>query len=156
MATADGGQQEPDGSQLAVPDGSQVPGRGQQLPDHLTIGTKNAFERNIAFPYKKKQIGEETIYLCNKGSDWARADEVLVLRCETNEDSGRRTWTAFDSVVTADGSTLSCRQAVFRCSETDITQPGWHDWETNYAATSDEEGRPDDWHGTVRAETRLE
>ena len=32
MASADGGQQEPGGSQLAVPDGPQVPGGGQQMP----------------------------------------------------------------------------------------------------------------------------
>ena len=39
----DGGEQEPDGSQLAVPDGTQVPGGGQQRPERLTIGTKKAF-----------------------------------------------------------------------------------------------------------------
>ena len=32
MASADGGEQEPGGSQLAVPDGPQVPGGGQQMP----------------------------------------------------------------------------------------------------------------------------
>ena len=37
MASADGGQQEPGGSQLAVPDGPHVPGGGQHMPEHLTI-----------------------------------------------------------------------------------------------------------------------
>ena len=34
----DGSQQEPDGSHLAVPDGTQVPGKGQQTPERHTIG----------------------------------------------------------------------------------------------------------------------
>ena len=89
------------------------------MPEHLIIGTQKAFEKNYAFPYEKKQIGSETIYVCNKGSDWARSNEVLVLRCENG------TWTAFDSALNADGLTLQCRQPVFRCPATDITQPGW-------------------------------
>ena len=60
----DGGQQEPGGSQLAVPDGPQVPGGGQQMPERLTIGTKKEFEKNYPFPYEKKQIGSETMYVC--------------------------------------------------------------------------------------------
>ena len=74
MASADGGQ-------LAVPDGPQVPGGGQHMPERLTIGTKKAYEKNYPRPYEKKQIGSETIYVCTKGSDWARTHEVLVLRC---------------------------------------------------------------------------
>ena len=46
MASGDGCQQEPGGSQLAVPDGPQLPGGGQQMPEHHTIGTKQAFENN--------------------------------------------------------------------------------------------------------------
>ena len=80
MASADGGHQEPGGSQLAVPDGPQVPSKSQQMPEHLTIGTKTAFEKNYPFPYEKTQIGSETIYVCTKGSEWARKNEVLVLR----------------------------------------------------------------------------
>ena len=49
------------------------------MPEHLTIGTKKAFENNYAFPYEKTQIGSETIYVCTKGSQWARTGEVLVL-----------------------------------------------------------------------------
>ena len=67
----DGGQQERGGSFVVVPG-------GQQMPERLIIGTQEAFERNYAFPYEKKQIGSETIYVCNKGSAWARAEEVLV------------------------------------------------------------------------------
>ena len=144
MASADGG-----GSPLAVPDGPQVPGGGRQMPERLTIGTNIAFENNYAFPYEKRQIGAETIYVCSKGSEWARTNEVLVLRCVTG------IWTAFDSDVSADGLTLQCGQAVFRCLATDITQPGWHNWQTNYAASRDGAGVAVDWHGALWAETRV-
>ena len=106
---------------------------------------------HYAFPYEKKQIGSETIYVCNKGSDWARSNEVLVLRRENG------TWTAFDGAVNADGLTLQCRQAVFRCIATDITKPGWYEWQTNYAANLnyfDEIGEAD-WRGALWAETRV-
>ena len=93
------------------PGGQQMPGAPPQMPEHLIIGTKKAFANNYAFPYQKKQ----------KGSQWARTGEVLVLRCE-NE-----TWTAFDSAVSADGTTLQCRQPVSRCLATDITQRGWRE-----------------------------
>ena len=118
-------------------------------PAHLTIGTKKAFENNYPFPYQKHQIGLETIYVCNRGSQWARPSEVLVLRCSQG------TWTAFDGAVSADGSTLQCRQPVFRCLAEDITQPGWHKWETNYAADPNGTGLSVDWQGELWAETRV-
>ena len=149
MATADGGQQEPGGSQLAVPDGPLVLLGGQQMPGRLTIGTKKAFQKNYPLPYEKKEIGSETIYVCTKGSEWARTREVLVLRCVTG------TWTAFDSAVSADGLTLQCRQPVFRCLATDITQPGWHSWEQNYAASRNDARPSVDWQGDLWAETRV-
>ena len=125
------------------------------MPEHLTIGTKKAFEKNYAFPYEKKQIGSETIYVCTKGSQWARTSEVLVLRCVTKQDGSPGTWTAFDSAVSADGSTLQCRQPVFRCLATDITQPGCHKWETNCAADPNDAGPSADWQGARWAETRV-
>ena len=135
MARADGGE--------------QVPGGGQQMPERLTIGTKKAFEKNYAFPYEKKQIGSETIYVCNKGSDWARRNEVLHLRFHQG------IWTAFDGDVSDDGSALYCRQAVFRCVATDITQPGWYTWEINDVASPDSAGLGVDWQGALLAETRV-
>ena len=119
------------------------------MPEHITIGTKKAFGNNYAFPYKKTQIGSEVIYVCTKGSQWARGSEVLVLRCSNGD------WTAFDSAVSANGTTLHCRQAVFRCLATDITQPGWHCWETNYDANSTDAGLVADWHGELWAETQV-
>ena len=155
MAGAYGCEQEQGGSQLAVPGGPQVPSGGQQMPEHLTIGTKKAFEKNYPFPYQKTQICSETIYVCTKGSEWAREGEVLVLRCVTTQDNSPGTWTAFDSAVSADGLTLQCRQPVFRCLETDITQPGWHTWQTNYAANPNDNGLAVDWQGALWAETRV-
>ena len=135
-----------DGGQLALRDGGQL---ALQMPERLTIGTKKAFQKNYPFPYQKKQIGSETIYVCTKGSEWARPNEVLVLRCE------RGMWTAFDSAVSADGVTLQCRQPVFRCLATDITQPGWHQWQTNYAASPTDACLSVDWQGALWAETRV-
>ena len=125
------------------------------MPEHLTIGTKKAFENSYPFPYEKTQIGSETIYVCTKGSQWARTSEVLVLRCVTKQDGSPGTWIAFDSAVSADGSTLQCRQPVFRCLATDITQPGWHKWEANYAANPNDSGLAVDWQGALWAETRV-
>ena len=119
------------------------------MPERLTIGTTNAFKQNYPFLYEKTQIGSETIYVCDKGSEWARTHEVLVLRCVTG------TWTAFDGAVSADGLTLQCRQPVFRCLATDITQPGWHNWQTNHAASPNDAGLAVNWQGALWAETRV-
>ena len=119
------------------------------MPEHLTIGTKKAFKNGYAFTYEKKKIGSETIYVCNEGSKWARSDEVLVLRFNGG------TWTAWDSAVSADLSTLLCRQAVFRCLATDITLPTWHKWQINVAADPIESGYAVDWQGALWAETRV-
>ena len=107
MARADGGEQEPGGGQLALRDGGQL-ALLAQMPERLTIGTKKAFQKNYPFPYQKKQIGSETIYVCTKGSEWARTNEVLVLRCNTTQDGSQGTWTAYDSAVNANGLTLQC------------------------------------------------
>ena len=144
MASKGGGKQGPSGGK-----------QGKQMPEQLTIGTEKAFEKNYAFPYKKIQIHSETIYVCKKGSQWARTDEVLVLRCVTTEDGSSGTWTAFDSDVSADGLTLHCRQPVFRCLGKDVTQPGWYKWQTNYAASPNAAGLDVDWQGALWAETRV-
>ena len=109
------------------------------MPERLIIGTQEAFERNYAFPYEKKQIGSETIYVCNKGSDWARKNELLVLLHRQG------CWTALDSAVSADGSTLQCRQPVFRSFAEDITKPGVYKWQANAAASSIHTCLQPDW-----------
>ena len=119
------------------------------LPPRLTIGTANAFAGGYAFSYTKEVIASETIYVCTKGSQWCLPNEVLVLRCANG------TWTAYDTAVNAHGDTLQCRQAVFRCQATNITQPGWYQWETNFAADREGAGLEFDWQGALWAETRV-
>ena len=123
--------------------------RGKDMPEHLTIGTKEEFEENCALTYKKRQIGSEIIYVCSEGSAWARADEFLVLRCEQN------IWTAYDSAFNVLGSTLQCRQPVYRCLDTDMTRAGWHKWQTNRAADATDDGTEPNWQGGLLAETRV-
>ena len=121
-----------------------------ELPDTLSIGTRKAFARDNAYPYAKEQIGSEIIYICNKGSEWARPHEVLVLRHENGA------WTAYDTYISSDKKKeLNCRQAVFRCQSSDITQRGWHSWQINYNANPDGTGSPVDWQGELLAETRV-
>ena len=113
-----------------------------ELPETLSIGTRKAFARDNAYPYVKEQIGSEIIYICNKGSEWARPHEVLVLRRENGA------WTAYDTYISSDKKKeLNCRQAVFRCQSSDITQRGWHSWQINYNASPDGTGSPVDWQG---------
>ena len=100
-------------------------------------------------PNGSAQVASTAVTGGTKGSERARSNAVLVLRCEGE------TWTAFDSAVSADGLTLQCRQPVFRCLATDITQPGWHKWQTNYAADPNDAGLAVDWQGALWAETRV-
>ena len=108
------------------------------MPSQFAIGTSKAFRNNYAFKYTRCEIDGEIVYICDKGSAWARENEVLVLRC----DNG--TWTAWDSSVDMDTAELRCRQPVFRC-DGDITEHGWHNWAMNQAATRDGEGTPVNW-----------
>ena len=125
----------------------------KEMPEHLTVGTKTAFQRGYAYPYTRMEIDLETIYVCNKGSDYVKKDEVLVLRCKNG------IWTAYDNVVKktqkTHKKTLTCRQAVFRCLHTDITRAGWHVWEMNHATSTNGEGDEPDWKGALQAETRV-
>ena len=103
----------------------------------------------FVYGFHRRKDRLETIYVCTKGSRWSRRNENLVLRC----DSG--TWTAVHSALNANGSTLHCRQPVFRCLATNITQPGWHNWETNYDADPKDAGLLVDWQGELWAQTRV-
>ena len=116
------------------------------MPSQFAIGTSKAFRNNYAFKYTRCEIDDEIVYICDKGSAWARENEVLVLRC----DNG--TWTAWDSSVD-DNMDLRCRQPVFRC-DGDITDQGWHVWAMNHAATKDGEGTAVNWTGALWCETR--
>ena len=115
------------------------------MPPRFAIGTSTAFRKNYPFPYTKQNFDDETAYVCTKGSEHAKEGERLVLRY----DQG--TWTAWDSAVV--GETLTCRQPVFRC-EGDITNPGWHRWTMNQAASADGDGSDANWTGELWAETK--
>ena len=123
----------------------------------FSIGTKRAFENNYAYKYEKKIIDGETLFVCEKGSEWARPNEVLVLR-HLEEDDGTYAWTACDSDIIGGGTTLNCPQPVFRCfeKEKDVTQPGWYKWQTNHAASAHDTALEANWQGTLSAETRWE
>ena len=120
-----------------------------ELPETLSIGTTKAFANDYAYPYTKEQIASEIIYMCNKGSEWARPNEVLVLRCENG------TWTAYDTDVSPDRTALNCPQAIFRCQGRGITQRGWHTWQINHNASPNGTGSSVDWQGELEAETRV-
>ena len=175
MASAEGGEQEGCGSQLAIPEDATVPHESQLaqdgakqeqhesqlaipdclqeqlMPDHFTIGRRNAVRIKDAWSYKKLQLKSETIYVSDKGSRYARNNEVLVLRRVDDM------WTAFDCVLTADGKIHQQRQAVFRSHEADITREGYHKWQMNDAASVDNnEGSEEVWRGTLRAITKYE
>ena len=78
--SANAGQQAPDGPQVpACP--LVLVGSCEPIHQNLTIGTRKAFEGGYPFPYTKTLINGETIYVCTKGSQWARTGEQLVLRC---------------------------------------------------------------------------
>ena len=124
------------------------------MPEHLTITTREASMYNYPFQYKKTQIGSETVYVASKGSPWARPSEFLVLRCVMEQDGSSGTWIAWDSAVLVNGSTLQCREPVFRCLATDITQPGWHAWQTNQHAHQEGGSLSVNWQGELWAETR--
>ena len=132
-------QQEPTGGHLAV-----------QMPELVTIVMVNAYQK-CPFFYTKALIASETMYVCTKGSHRARANEVLVLRCVNG------IWTAYDSAVSPDRSYRYFRQPVFRCHATNVTQPGWHKWETNDFADHDAGpgGLGAHWQGELWAETRV-
>ena len=174
MASAEGGEQEGCGSQLAIPEDTTAPHESQLaqdgakqeqhesqlaipdclqeqlMPDHFSIGTKKRFRKKNPWSYKKRRLESETIYVSDKGSECARNNEVLVLRRVDNM------WTAFDCVLTDDGK-IHQRQAVFRSHDADITCEGEHKWEMNSAASRhNNEGSEEVWRGTLRALTKYE
>ena len=145
MASADGGQQEGGESRDAVPDDE-----GEHMPQRFTIGTQAAFNNNDAYLYEKEELASETIYVCEKGSNYKREGEKLVLRREGD------TWTAYDCVFSDDGKIQKWRQAVFRCKGDNITKPGTYVWETNSNASPRNESSEEKWEGDLPAETRHE
>ena len=135
MASADEGEQQPSRSLLP---GEEQPG---EMPESFCIGTKRAYARGYEYPYKKQKIDMETVYVCTKGSDNARENEVLVLR---REEDG---WIAYDSSIT--GNVLRCRQGAFRSRDENIAKQGYHQWEMNRSANKRQEVDDPDWFGNL-------
>ena len=112
----------------------------ESMPDQLFIGTQKDIHTNNAYVYTKQVIGSVTIHLCDKGSQYSRPGEILLLR---KEDDG--SWVAWDSDITANKKTLLCRQAVFRCWAPNVTKPGRYTWEANVAASNTNDGYFVEW-----------
>ena len=121
-----------------------------EWPEKITIGTQKAFKRGEEYHYEKMYISDEDLYVCNRGSQWAREGEKLVLRRQDLEN-GSTAWIAYDGAVI--NGVLYCRHAVFRCIDEDITLEGQHVWQTNWNADATIEKEPD-WDGTLTCETR--
>ena len=124
----------------------------KQWPAKIMIGTKNAFDHDSFYTYQKMRIGDETVYVCDKGSEWNHNGEVLMLRCERSQD-GTEIWTAYDTCEYQD--MVKCRQPVFRCVGANITEAGWHVWQTNQKADQHNNGQSVQWKGKLWAETRV-
>ena len=108
--------------------------RQEQQPLHHRLSRQGTTRRRLnrqrtrVITSRTPPNASETIYVCTQSSQWAPAYEVLVLRCVNG------TWTAYDTAINADGNTLQSREADFHWHATNITQPGKHQWETNYVA----------------------
>ena len=113
--------------------------------DRLTIETKNAFKNNYAYQFQRRAW----MYVCSKGSQWARPDEVLV---SLPHDG---VWIAFDASLRSDGRTYYCCQPIFRCLNEDVTLPGDHVWQTNQAVSENGNGLAARWDGELWAQTRV-
>ena len=124
---------------------------GDLMPQHFSIGTLKAFDNKKAYSYEKKQLESETIYVCDKGSRYARENEVLVLRRKNN------IWTAFDCLLSGDGKIRHQRQPVFRSHDgDDITLQGSHNWQMNDAASAGNDDSEEEWGDFLSAETRYD
>ena len=129
MGSADGGPKEPGGTQLAEvqhgldsfqedggehqPDESELglPNR-RQLPERLIIRMPSDFGNEyVSFEFIKIENNLEIMYESNRGSNWALTDERMLLTLTQGE------WIVYDSARLADNVTISCRQAVFHCDK---------------------------------------
>ena len=132
-----------------MPNKDQEEAAGSQPEVAFIIGTPNDFHEGKAHKYYKGTINKQTIYYSDKSSEWSRdVNEVLVL---LRESWG---WIAYDADVSFNWKRLHCRQPVFCCSMTDITQPGKYMWQTNWNANPNDIGLEPDWQDGPEAETR--
>ena len=117
----DGGEHQPDESEMGVPN-------PRQLPERLIIRMPSDFGNEyVSFEFIKIENNLEIMYESKSGSNWARTHERMLLTLTQGE------WIVYDSARLADNVTISCRQAVFHCDK-NITERGWYRWRWNVHA----------------------
>ena len=128
----------------------------QEWPHKITIGTKKAYDNQYFWLYERMTIDGEECYVGNKGSNYSRGNELLVLRrdCFHGDNGMMIIWTAFDASKNSDGS-IQLRQAVFRAIDQHIHQPGWHQWQTNHQAQKYNNGQMENWKDKLVCETKV-
>ena len=118
----DGGEHQPDESEMGLPN-------RRQLPERLIIRMPSDFGNEyVSFEFIKIENNLEIMYESNRGSNWALTDERMLLTLTQGE------WIVYDSARLADNVTISCRQAVFHCDKKNITERGWYMWRWNVHA----------------------
>ena len=124
------------------------------FPTQIQIGTRKAFENDYSYSYTKMYIGGQWVYVCERGSDRSRDNEHLMLRYEEKTD-GSTIWTAYDTYLDGSSNKVEARQAVFRCLNENILDPGWHTWEINYRANENSFDGHINWQGKLVCETKV-
>ena len=132
---------ESNSQQLATLEGSK-----RSDVKRIAIGTRKAYENHYEFNYIAEKYEGEDVYVCSKGSEWARKNEMLLLKREGNY------WIAWDG-VRAVGGGFCYRQPVFR-TQTHAIQAGTHTWETNQNATDAIDRITAHWFGSLVCQTR--
>ena len=118
----DGGEHQPDESEMGLPN-------RRQLPERLIIRMPSDFGNEyVSFEFIKIENNLEIMYESNRGSNWARTHVRMLLTLTQGE------WIVYDSARLVDNVTISCRQAVFHSDEENITEEGWYMWRWNVQA----------------------
>ena len=122
-------------------------GQSEGMPEIFSIGTKTAYARKYQYDYKRETIDGKTVYVCKRGSDFSKDDEMLVL-CQDAEG-----WTAYDSSLNGNGDTLITRQKVFRSDDQFIYKEGTHVWEMNKKVSTNDTVDDPEWYGRLECIT---
>ena len=139
----DGGEHQPDESEMGVPN-------PRQLPERLIIRMPRDFGNEyvsfgneyVSFEFHKIENNLEIMYESNRGSNWALTDERMLLTLTQGE------WIVYDSARLVDNMTIFCRQAVF-VADGNITERGWKTWRYNLGADDNQNNGDyrEEWSG---------
>ena len=112
-------------------------------PDFLEIGPVQ-----YGFTYRKVSLEHRFVYVCDRGSEYAKPTEVLVMTFDLDQ------WMAYDAEIST--GAVELRQPVFR-STADVITPGRHVWQINFNAGTDQiiSSTPSWREGTWPFETRV-